>query len=305
MARSAAGRRRRARFGSRRHGTSRLAGAPLCAAPGRRDKLPRHWLFDPGTNLAPHFSRRYTPRAMLHPRSASTFQDMILTLQHYWSDARVRHPAAVRCRGRRRHLPPRDGAARTRPRAVARRVCPAKPPPVGRALRRQPQPARRLLSVPGHPQAVAARHRRRVSRFPRGDRHRRVTAHDIRFVEDDWESPTLGAWGLGWEVWCDGMEVSAVHLFPAGRRHRLRAGQRRDHLWPRTAGDVYPGQGFGLRPRLQRPPDLRRRLPRERARVQRLQLRSRRTLTCCSSSSPTRAGECRSARRPRPAAPGL
>jgi glycyl-tRNA synthetase alpha chain len=32
--------------------------------------------------------------------------------------------------------------------------------------------------------------------------------HDIRFVEDDWESPTLGAWGLGWEVWCDGMEIS-------------------------------------------------------------------------------------------------
>ena len=32
--------------------------------------------------------------------------------------------------------------------------------------------------------------------------------HDIRFVEDDWESPTLGAWGLGWEVWCDGMEVT-------------------------------------------------------------------------------------------------
>jgi glycyl-tRNA synthetase alpha chain len=32
--------------------------------------------------------------------------------------------------------------------------------------------------------------------------------HDIRFVEDDWESPTLGAWGLGWECWCDGMEVS-------------------------------------------------------------------------------------------------
>jgi glycyl-tRNA synthetase alpha chain len=32
--------------------------------------------------------------------------------------------------------------------------------------------------------------------------------HDIRFVEDDWESPTLGAWGLGWEVWCDGLDVS-------------------------------------------------------------------------------------------------
>jgi len=39
------------------------------------------------------------------------------------------------------------------------------------------------------------------------------THHDIRFVEDDWESPTLGAWGLGWEVWCDGMEVSQYTYF--------------------------------------------------------------------------------------------
>ena len=37
--------------------------------------------------------------------------------------------------------------------------------------------------------------------------------HDIRFVEDDWESPTLGAWGLGWEIWCDGMEVSQFTYF--------------------------------------------------------------------------------------------
>jgi len=37
--------------------------------------------------------------------------------------------------------------------------------------------------------------------------------HDIRFVEDDWESPTLGAWGLGWEVWLDGMEVSQYTYF--------------------------------------------------------------------------------------------
>ena len=41
------------------------------------------------------------------------------------------------------------------------------------------------------------------------DRH----THDIRFVEDDWESPTLGAWGLGWEVWCDGMEVTQFTYF--------------------------------------------------------------------------------------------
>ena len=37
--------------------------------------------------------------------------------------------------------------------------------------------------------------------------------HDIRFIEDDWESPTLGAWGLGWEVWVDGMEVSQFTYF--------------------------------------------------------------------------------------------
>ncbi len=40
-----------------------------------------------------------------------------------------------------------------------------------------------------------------------------VEKHDIRFVEDDWESPTLGAKGLGWEVWCDGMEVSQFTYF--------------------------------------------------------------------------------------------
>ncbi len=39
------------------------------------------------------------------------------------------------------------------------------------------------------------------------------TQHDIRFVEDNWESPTLGAWGLGWEVWLDGMEVSQFTYF--------------------------------------------------------------------------------------------
>jgi glycyl-tRNA synthetase alpha chain len=40
-----------------------------------------------------------------------------------------------------------------------------------------------------------------------------MALHDIRFVEDDWESPTLGAWGLGWEVWCDGMEVTQYTYF--------------------------------------------------------------------------------------------
>ena len=41
----------------------------------------------------------------------------------------------------------------------------------------------------------------------------KLNQHDIRFVEDDWESPTLGAWGLGWEVWLDGMEVTQFTYF--------------------------------------------------------------------------------------------
>ncbi len=40
-----------------------------------------------------------------------------------------------------------------------------------------------------------------------------IDKHDVRFVEDDWESPTLGAWGLGWEVWIDGMEVTQFTYF--------------------------------------------------------------------------------------------
>ena len=46
--------------------------------------------------------------------------------------------------------------------------------------------------------------------------------HDIRFVEDDWEAPTLGAWGLGWEVWCDGMEVSQFTYFQQVGGHDCR-----------------------------------------------------------------------------------
>lgn len=41
----------------------------------------------------------------------------------------------------------------------------------------------------------------------------KLKEHDVRFVEDDWESPTLGAWGLGWEVWLDGMEITQFTYF--------------------------------------------------------------------------------------------
>ena len=55
--------------------------------------------------------------------------------------------------------------------------------------------------------------------------------HDIRFVEDDWESPTLGAWGLGWEVWCDGMEVSQFTYFQQVGGHDCRPVSGRADLW--------------------------------------------------------------------------
>ena len=49
-------------------------------------------------------------------------------------------------------------------------------------------------------------------RSPGGARHR-PAHHDMRFVEDNWEGPTLGAWGLGWEVWLDGMEITQFTYF--------------------------------------------------------------------------------------------
>ncbi len=62
-----------------------------------------------------------------------------------------------------------------------------------------------LKPVPADPQALLVESYRRLGIDP--------MVHDIRFVEDDWESPTLGAWGLGWEVWCDGMEVTQFTYF--------------------------------------------------------------------------------------------
>ena len=67
-----------------------------------------------------------------------------------------------------------------------------------------------------------------LPRQPRAPSASTPWRHDIRFVEDD-GSPTLGAWGLGWEVWLDGMEVASSRT-PAGRRPRMQPGlDRADH----------------------------------------------------------------------------
>ncbi|NOG71515.1 glycine--tRNA ligase subunit alpha [Roseicella sp. DB1501] len=62
-----------------------------------------------------------------------------------------------------------------------------------------------LKPSPADPQSMLIGSYRAIGLDPR--------VHDVRFVEDDWESPTLGAWGLGWEVWCDGMEVTQFTYF--------------------------------------------------------------------------------------------
>ncbi|HZF75250.1 MAG TPA: glycine--tRNA ligase subunit alpha [Acetobacteraceae bacterium] len=62
-----------------------------------------------------------------------------------------------------------------------------------------------MKPIPRDPQAMLLESYRELGLDP--------LVHDFRFVEDDWESPTLGAWGLGWEVWCDGMEVGQFTYF--------------------------------------------------------------------------------------------
>ena len=103
--------------------------------------------------------------------------------------------------------------------------------------------------------------------------------HDLRFVEDNWESPTLGAWGLGWEVWLNGMEVTQFTYFQQAGGLECRPvlgeityGLERLACTCRTSttSSTWCGRtgphGTG---------HLRRRLPPERSRAERLQLRAR------------------------------
>ncbi len=146
------------------------------------------------------------------PGPAGSFQDLILTLQKYWAGygcvilqpydlemgAGTFHPATAL-----RALGPRPWKAAY--------VQPSRRPKDGRygenpnrlqhfyqfqvILKPSPQDLQALYLASLEAIGIDAR------------------LHDIRFVEDDWESPTLGAWGLGWECWCDGMEVSQFTYF--------------------------------------------------------------------------------------------
>jgi glycyl-tRNA synthetase alpha chain len=145
-------------------------------------------------------------------RKPPSFQDLILTLQRYWADqgcvilqpydmevgAATFHPATTL-----RALGPKPWRAAY--------VQPSRRPKDGRygenPNRLQHYYQFQVILKPSPPdlQDLYLDSLRAIGIDPLN--------HDIRFVEDDWESPTLGAWGLGWEVWCDGMEVSQFTYF--------------------------------------------------------------------------------------------
>ncbi len=143
---------------------------------------------------------------------AATFQDLILTLQNYWAaqgclilqpyddqmGAGTFHPATTL-----RALGPRPWKAAF--------VQPSRRPSDGRygenpnRLQHYYQYQVILKPAPENVQELYLGSIRAIGLDP--------DKHDIRFVEDDWESPTLGAAGLGWEVWCDGMEITQFTYF--------------------------------------------------------------------------------------------
>ena len=143
---------------------------------------------------------------------APSFQDLILKLERFWAD----HGCVI--------LQPYDmevGAATFHPATTLRSlgpkhwraayVQPSRRPKDGRygenPNRLQHYYQFQVILKPSPPdiQALYLESLNAIGIDPKN--------HDIRFVEDDWESPTLGAWGLGWEVWCDGMEVSQFTYF--------------------------------------------------------------------------------------------
>ena len=146
------------------------------------------------------------------PSRPLSFQDMILELHAFWSaqgcvilqphdvevGAGTLHPATVL-----RALGPKPWRAAY--------VQPSRRPSDGRygenpnRLRQFHQYQVILKPNPSNMQALYLASLEAVGIDP--------TLHDIRFVEDDWENPTVGAWGLGWEVWCDGMEISQYTYF--------------------------------------------------------------------------------------------
>jgi len=149
---------------------------------------------------------------MAAPRRSTCFQDLILTLQQYWA----KRGCVL--------LQPYDlevGAGTFHPATTLRSLGPEP----WRAAYVQPTRRPKDGRYGDNPNRLQHYYQFQVILKPSPDDIQELylasltelgidpLAHDIRFVEDDWESPTLGAWGLGWEVWCDGMEVTQFTYF--------------------------------------------------------------------------------------------
>ncbi len=150
---------------------------------------------------------------MVRLMGALNFQDLIARLQRYWADE-----GCVLMQPYHTEV----GAGTFNPATFLRCLGPApwKTAYVEPSIRptdgrygQNPFRFQQLLPVPGRPEAGAGGRARPLLRLARGGRDRPGTKHDVRLVEDDWEGPTLGAWGLGWEVWVDGMEVTQFTYF--------------------------------------------------------------------------------------------
>jgi len=153
------------------------------------------------------------PLARISPvPKAATFQDLILTLQDFWS----KQSCLI--------LQPYDmevGAGTSHPATTLRALGPLP----WRAAYVQPSRRPKDGRYGENPNRLQHYYQFQVILKPSPDDVQQIyldslkaigldpARHDIRFVEDDWENPTLGAWGLGWEVWCDGMEVSQFTYF--------------------------------------------------------------------------------------------
>jgi glycyl-tRNA synthetase alpha chain len=143
---------------------------------------------------------------------ARTFQDLILTLQNYWAaqGCVILQPYDVEMGAGTFHPATTLRALGPRPWRAAY-VQPSRRPSDGRygenpnRLQHYYQFQVVLKPAPKDVLELYLNSVRAIGLDP--------SLHDIRFVEDDWESPTLGAWGLGWEVWCDGMEITQFTYF--------------------------------------------------------------------------------------------
>ena len=179
-----------------------------------------------------------------------TFQELILALERFWSEHGCLIVQPYNSEVGAGTFNPHTFLRAIGPGAVERRVRRAQPPPDRRPLRRESQPPAAVPPVPGHPETFA-RSTFRTCTWNRCVRSAPTPArHDIRFIEDDWESPTLGAWGLGWQVWLDGLEISQFTYFQQCGGIDCKTGQRRAHVRARTDRDVPPGCGRRLRARV-------------------------------------------------------